>query len=299
MMLRHIEGVLLSSANTMTGKTCLVTGANSGIGKEIARGLAADGSRVLMVARSRERGEAARADVAASTENPSVEILICDLSSQRQVRELAAQVLDRCDRLDLLINNAGLTLGRRTLTEDGIETTFAVNHLAPILLTNLLRERLEASAPARIVTVASEAHRGVEIDFDDPGGEREFSGWRAYQQSKLANILFTAELARRLQGTKVTATCLHPGVVRTGFGRQGPAFIRFGTRIAGMFLLSPTKGADTAIWLASSPDVEGASGGYYEKRRLANPSRAARDPVAATRLWELSERMVGLAPAKS
>ena len=288
----------MSSANTMTGKTCVVTGANSGIGKEIARGLAAEGSRVLMVARNRERGETARTEVSAATDNPAVELLVCDLASQSQVRKLATTILDGCDRLDHLVNNAGLTLGRRTLTEDGIETTFAVNHLAPFLLTNLLRDRLEASAPSRIVTVASDAHRGAEIDFDDLGGERGFSGWRAYQQSKLANILFNRELARRLQQTGVTATCLHPGVVRTGFGRQGPAFIRLGTRIAGMFLLSPKKGADTAIWLASSPEVEGASGGYYERRHLANPSQAARDPKAAARLWELSEQMVGLAPDK-
>jgi len=275
-------------------KTCVVTGANSGIGKEIARGMAAEGSRVLMVARDQERGEAARAEVAASTGNGAVELLVCDLSSQRQVRELSATILGRCDRLDVLINNAGLTLGERILTEDGIETTFAVNHLAPFLLTALLREQLGTSAPARVVTVASDAHRGAEIDFDDPPGERGYSGWRAYSQSKLANILFTIELAGRLRGTGVTATCLHPGVVRTGFGRQGPALIRFGTKIAGLFFLSPEKGADTAVWLASSPEVEGASGGYYEKRRLAKPSSAARDSAAATRLWELSEQLTRL-----
>jgi len=273
----------------MTAKTCLVTGANSGIGKEIARGLAAAGASVLMVARDRERGEAARAEVALSTGNQKVELLVCDLSSQRQIRELAATVLGGCDRLDVLVNNAGLTLDKRILTEDGIETTFAVNHLAPFLLTHLLLERLKASKPSRIVTVASDAHRGARIDFDDPSAERGFSAWRAYCQSKLANILFTRELARRLRGTGVTATCLHPGVVRTGFGRQGPALIRVGTRIVGMFLLSPAKGADTAIWLATSPEVEGASGGYYQKRRLTNPALAARDPAAAARLWELSE----------
>jgi NAD(P)-dependent dehydrogenase (short-subunit alcohol dehydrogenase family) len=274
----------------------VVTGANSGIGKEISRGLAEEGSRVLMVARDRQRGEVARTEVAESTENPAVELVLCDLASQRQVRGLAATILDRCDRLDVLINNAGLTLGERIVTEDGIETTFAVNHVAPFLLTALLRERLEASSPSRIVTVASDAHRGAKIDFDDPFGERGYSGWRAYAQSKLANILFTRELARRLRGTGVSATCLHPGVVRTGFGRRGPAFIRFGTRIAGVFLLSPKKGADTAIWLASSPDVGGASGGYYEKRRLTNPSRAARDPETARRLWHLSEHLTDQHP---
>jgi len=280
----------------MIGKTCLVTGANSGIGLEIARGLAARGARVLMVARDADRGEAARVEVAESTGNDSVEFLLCDLSSQRQVRELAAEVLDRCGELHLLVNNAGLTLGERTLTEDGIETTFAVNHLAPFLLTELLRERLVASAPARVVTVASDAHRGSKIDFDDPSGERKFSAWGAYGQSKLANILFTTELAQRLEGTGVTATCLHPGVVRTGFGRQGPAFIRFFLKIGGLFLLTPERGADTAVWLASSSDVDGASGGYYEKRRIATSSRAARDSESARRLWRLSERLTGLQP---
>jgi NAD(P)-dependent dehydrogenase (short-subunit alcohol dehydrogenase family) len=225
-----------------------------------------------------------------------VELVICDLASQRQVRELAATVLDRCDRLDVLVNNAGLVLGTRTLTEDGIETTFAVNHLAPFLLTNLLLERLQAGAPSRIVTVASDAHRGAKIDFDDVGGAGAYSAWRAYSQSKLANILFTRELARRIRGSGVTANCLHPGVVRTGFGRRGPVSVRIGMRIIGFLLLSPKKGADTALWLATAPEVEGASGGYYEKRRLTKASRAARDPEAAKRLWRLSEELTGLNP---
>lgn len=278
---------------SMAGRACVVTGASSGIGKEIARALAAQRSRILIVARDRERGEAARARVAASTNNKEVELAVCDLSSQGQVRELAATVFGWSDRLDVLVNNAGLILERRTLTDDGIETTFAVNHLAPFLLTNLLLERLEASAPSRIVTVSSDAHRATEFDFDDPNGERGYSAWAAYSRSKLANILFTRELARRLQGTGVTATCLHPGVVRTGFGRQGPPSIMFGTWIGRMFLLSPKKGADTGIWLASSSEVEGASGGYYDKRRLTEPSPAACDAEAATRLWELSERLTG------
>jgi NAD(P)-dependent dehydrogenase (short-subunit alcohol dehydrogenase family) len=278
----------------MSDRICVVTGANSGIGLEISRGLAVEGFRVLMVARDHRRGDEARSNVVAATGNEAVELILCDLSSQSQVRQLATTILDRCERLDVLVNNAGLTLGRRTTTEDGIESTFAVNHLAPFLLTNLLWDRLKQSAPSRIVTVASEAHRGAVIDFADPGGERGYSGWRAYQQSKLANILFSRELARRLRGSGVTATCLHPGVVRTGFGRRGPAFIRFGTRIARSFLLSPEKGAETAVWLAISPEVDGASGGYYEKRRLTNPSSAARDPQAAQRLWELSEQLTGL-----
>jgi len=293
-MLPHIGGVCLRFENSMIGKTSLVTGANSGIGKEISRGLAAAGARVLMVARDRERGEAARSEVESSTGNRAVELVVCDLSSQRQIGGLAATIIDGYDRLDVLVNNAGLTLGERIFTEDGIETTFAVNHLAPFLLTNLLLDKLTESAPSRIVTVASDAHRGATIDFDDPNGANRFSAWRAYGQSKLGNILFTRELARRLNGTGVTATCLHPGVVRSGFGRQGPGFIRIYFKIAGLFLLSPEKGADTAVWLASAPEVEGASGGYYEKRRLANPSPAARDSEAARRLWRLSQQMTGL-----
>jgi len=278
----------------MTGKTCVVTGANSGIGREIARGLAAQGSRVLMVARNRKKGEAARAKVSRSTNNRAVELVVCDLSSQRQVRELASTILERCDRLDVLVNNAGLILEKRILTDDGIETTFAVNHLAPFLLTNLLRERLEASAPSRIVAVSSDAHRAADVDFDDPSGERGYSAWPAYSKSKLANILFTREIARRLRGTGVTATCFHPGVVRSGFCRQGgPPSLMFGTWIGRRFLLSPKKGADTGIWLAGSPEVEGASGTYYDQRRLTEPSPAASCPEASIRLWELSEQLTG------
>jgi NAD(P)-dependent dehydrogenase (short-subunit alcohol dehydrogenase family) len=278
----------------MTGKTCVVTGANSGIGKEIAFQLAARGARVVMVARDSGRGEAARAEVVDRTGSDQVELVLCNLSSQRQVRELASTLLRRCDTIHVLVNNAGLTLGDYLLTEDGIETTFAVNHLAPFLLTNLLLERLQASAPARVVTVASDAHRGNVIDFEDVSATSAYSSWKAYGASKLANILFTSELARRLEGTGVTATCLHPGVVRTGFGRRGPSLIRWWFKLAGAFLLSPAEGADTAVWLASAPEVEGESGGYYEKRRPRQPSKAARDAESAARLWDLSRRLTGL-----
>jgi NAD(P)-dependent dehydrogenase (short-subunit alcohol dehydrogenase family) len=290
MMLGHMT----IDSKLMCGKTCIVTGANSGIGKEIAVGLAARGARVVMVARDAGRGEAARADVEARTGNDRVELVLCDLSSQRQVRDLASTLLDRCKHIHVLVNNAGLTLGEYRLTEDGIETTFAVNHLAPFLVSNLLSERLRESTPARVVTVASAAHRGAVIDFDDISGTNGYSSWRAYGQSKLANILFTSEFARRLEGSGVTATCLHPGVVRTGFGREGSAVIRLWFKLAGMLLLSPEKGADTAVWLASSPDVEGASGGYYAKKRLQRPSAAARDCETAGRLWALSCKLTGL-----
>ena len=285
---------MVDSSASMTGKTCLVTGANSGIGLETARRLAALGARVVMVARDPVRGEAARLEVVGSTGNDSVELLLCDLGSQTQVRSLADRVLECCPQLHVLVNNAGLTLGERVVTEDGFETTFAVNHLAPFLLTELLRERLIASSSARVVTVASDAHNGGKIDFDDLNGEHGFSGWQAYSQSKLANILFTSELSKRLEATGVTATCLHPGVVRTGFARQGPTFFRVFFKIAGLFLLTPERGADTAVWLASSPEAADASGGYFVKRRLTQPSKAARDPETAARLWRVSEQLTGV-----
>jgi NAD(P)-dependent dehydrogenase (short-subunit alcohol dehydrogenase family) len=279
----------------MDGRVCVITGATSGIGRAAASELAALGARVVIVARDPGRGAAARDEIAEETGNREVALEVADLASQRQVRELAARLLASLPEIHVLINNAGLTLGERRLTEDGLEETFAVNHLAPFLLTNLLLDRLRSSAPARVVTVASAAHRGAAIPFDDLNGERGFSGWLAYGWTKLANILFTAELARRLDGSGVTATCLHPGVVATGFAREGPLLIREFQRWVGrLLLLDPKRGADTLVWLASSPEVAGASGGYYDKRRLVVPSRAARDAAAARRLWQLSERLTGL-----
>ncbi|PWB73891.1 MAG: short-chain dehydrogenase [Holophagae bacterium] len=279
----------------MDGRVCLITGATSGIGRAAAGELAALGARVVIVARDPVRGAAARDEISRETRNHEVALEVADLKSQRQVRDLAARLLAALPEIHVLVNNAGLALAERRLTEDGLEETFAVNHLAPFLLTSLLLDRLRASAPARVVTVASAAHRGAVIPFDDLNGERGFSGWLAYGWTKLANILFTAELARRLDGSGVTATCLHPGVVATGFGREGPLLIREFQRWVGrLLLLDPQRGAETLVWLASSPEVAGASGAYYVKRRLVTPSRAARDAAAAHRLWLLSERLTGL-----
>jgi retinol dehydrogenase 14 len=274
----------------------VLTGATSGIGRAAAAELAALGARVVIVARDPVRGAAARDEIAGETGNREVALEVANLASQGQIRALAASLLASLPEIHVLINNAGLTLGARRVTEDGLEETFAVNHLAPFLLTNLLLDRLRASVPARVVTVASAAHRGAAIPFDDLNGERGFSGWIAYGWTKLANILFTAELARRLEGSGVTATCLHPGVVATGFAREGPLLIREFQRLLGrVFLLDPKQGADTLVWLASSPEVAGVSGGYYAKRRLVTPSRAARDAAAARRLWEVSARLTDLA----
>jgi retinol dehydrogenase 14 len=214
-----------------------------------------------------------------------------------QVRALAGR-LNAMDRIDVLINNAGFVAGRRGTTEDGFEEVFAVNHLAPFLLTNLLLGKLTASAPARVITVTSDAHTAAKLDLDDLHLEREWDSWRSYSNSKLANILFTRELARRTAGTGVTANCAHPGVVRTGFGRDATPLLRIGLVFARPFLLSPERGASTVVYLATSPDVADATGGYYVKSQLREPSKAAQDEATAQRLWELSEELTGLTPAR-
>jgi len=268
--------------------TCLVTGVTSGIGTEIVRGVAAGGARVLAVARDRARGRAVLDGIGGDTE-----LLLADLARQAEVRRLAAEVLERAPRLEVVVHNAGVALARRTLTEDGLETTFAVNHMAPFLLTRLLEKRLRASAPARVVVVASAAHRRVgRLDLGNLQGERRFVGWEAYSRSKLCNILFTRELARRLEGTAVTANCLHPGVVATGLGRRAGLEVKLFFALARPFLLTPAQGADTAVWLATSPEVEGESGGYWVRRRRVEPAPAARDDAAARALWDLSERLI-------
>jgi NAD(P)-dependent dehydrogenase (short-subunit alcohol dehydrogenase family) len=280
----------------MNGKVCVVTGATSGIGKAAAAALARQGAQVVLVGRDRGRAEATAAEMgAASTVPPKVEI--ADLTSMDQVRALAGR-LASLERIDVLINNAGLVFGERRVTQDGFEHVFAVNHLAPFLLTNLLLPKLTGSALARVVTVTSDAHSAASLDLDDPSLEHGWNSWRSYANSKLANILFTRELARRLDGTGVTANCAHPGVVRTGFGRESSPLLRFGLTLARPFLLSPERGADTIVYLASSPDVAGETGGYYVKRQRREPSAAARDDAAARKLWDISEKLTGLTPAQ-
>jgi NAD(P)-dependent dehydrogenase (short-subunit alcohol dehydrogenase family) len=222
---------------------------------------------------------------------------IADLASMDQVRELAGR-LGSLERIDVLVNNAGLVQNERHTSPDGFEHVFAVNHLAPFLLTNLLLPKLTASAPARVVTVTSDAHTAAKLDLDDPNLENGWESWRSYSNSKLANILFTRELARRLDGTAVTANCAHPGVVRTAFGRDAKPLMRVAIALGRPFFLSPERGADTIVYLASSPEVATQTGGYYVKRQRRDPSAAARDDTAATKLWEVSEKLTGLTPAR-
>ena len=278
----------------MQGQVCVVTGATSGIGKAAAAALAQQGAEVIVVGRDPGRAEATAAAIQADGAPPP-KVEIADLARLDQVRALAGRLDQTLDRIDVLINNAGLVLNERRVTPDGYEYVFAVNHLAPFLLTNLLRPKLTASAPARVITVSSDAHTAARLDLDDPNLEHGWSSWRSYSNSKLANILFTRELARRLDGTGVTANCLHPGVVRTGFGRDARPLMRVGITIAKPFMLSPERGADTIVYLASSPDVAAKTGGYYVKRQLREPSAAARDDGLADGLWEISERLTGLA----
>jgi NAD(P)-dependent dehydrogenase (short-subunit alcohol dehydrogenase family) len=278
----------------MAGKSVLVTGGTGGIGKATASGLAALGARVGITGRDQARAAAAAVSIRATTGNAAVDAFAADMSVQAGVRRLAAQVADTYPRLNVLVNNVGGFWAHRHVTADGLERTFALNHLAPFLLTNLLLDRLTASAPARIVTVSSGAQAMGRIDFDDLQGERNYSGQRAYSQSKLANVMFTYELARRLEATGVTATVLHPGVVRTSFGAEDQAHFAIMIRVARPFMKTPAQGAVTPIYLASSPQIEGVTGQYFANRKPKTASKAAYDTAIAARLWQASASLAGM-----
>ena len=287
----------MEAGREMDAKVVLITGGNAGIGKETAVGLAQKGARVLITSRDAQRGGAAVAEIRERSGSDAVEVVALDLADLGSVRRCAAEVLQRTDRLDVLVNNAGLVMSRRTETADGFETMFGVNHLGPFLLTNLLLDRLRASAPSRVVVVSSGAHKQSRtgIDFDDLQSERSFSPFTVYGMTKLANIYFARELARRLEGTGVTANSLHPGFVATRFGRDGDTgpVLQFFGWLARPFALSQAAGARTSIWLASSSDVDGVSGLYFYKCASAHTSKAGADDEAAKRLWAVSEELVG------
>jgi NAD(P)-dependent dehydrogenase (short-subunit alcohol dehydrogenase family) len=283
----------------MQGCTVVITGGNAGIGLATALGLARRGARVLISARDRGRGEAAARTVRDRT-GVDVEVVALDLANFASIRRCADEVQRRCPRLDVLINNAGLVQLHRTVTEDGFETTFGVNHLGHFLLTRLLVDRLRASAPARVVVVASHAHRGARggLDFDDLQAERGYRPLGAYNASKLANIYFARELARRLEGSGVTANALHPGFVGSRLARDGDAGALGDVvmTVARPFALSPERGARTSIYLASSPDVATTTGKYFARRHEVRPSKVATDDDAARRLWTVSEELVASVP---
>jgi NAD(P)-dependent dehydrogenase (short-subunit alcohol dehydrogenase family) len=283
---------------TLSGKTCLVTGATSGIGKETALRLAMLGATVIVPARDPARGRAVRDELRQRVPGAQIDTLAADLSTLDQVRRLAEEILARHERLDVLVNNAGIISTRRQVTPDGYEATFATNHLAPFLLTNLLRELLERSAPARVVTVASAAHRQVRtIPWDDLPYAAHTPIGQTYPLSKLCNILFTVELSRQLTGTGVTANSLHPGFVRTALGRDVTGLPAAALRLALRLVPGAATGARTSVYLATSPEVAQESGRYYVSRRPAKPSALASSAEAAERLWSLSEGLCGLHPA--
>jgi NAD(P)-dependent dehydrogenase (short-subunit alcohol dehydrogenase family) len=278
----------------MTGRTVLITGGSGGIGRATALGLAAMGAHLAITGRDRGRTEDAAREIRAAGSG-QVDTFVADLSCQSQVRRLAGQVLQSLSRIDVLVNNAGGYWNTRHVTADGLERTFAINHLAPFLLTNLLLDRLKNSAPARVVTVSSNVQAIGRIDFEDLQGERSYSGARAYNQSKLANVLFTYELARRLQATMVTANALHPGVVRTSFGAEDPGSVqRLFTPFVRPFMKAPGRGAATSIHLVSAPDLEQVTGRYFATSKPRRSSRRSYDQAAAARLWQLSADLTGL-----
>ncbi|MGZ4687457.1 SDR family oxidoreductase [Oryzihumus sp.] len=282
-------------STSMTGRTILVTGGTHGIGLATAQALASSGAAVALVGRNADKTSQVVEALRRDSGNDRVEGMVADLSSQAEVRRLATDFAAGHDRLDVLVNNVGGFWATRHVTADGLERTFALNHLAPFLLTHLLRPLLEASAPARVVTVSSGAQAMGRIDFEDLQGERSYSGQRAYNQSKLANVLFTYELARRLEGTGVTANALHPGVVRTGFGQEDSSTLfRVTLPVIRPFMLSPERGAQTSVYLASSPEVEGVSGRYFVRKKARRSSPASYDPQVARRLWEVSAELTGV-----
>jgi NAD(P)-dependent dehydrogenase (short-subunit alcohol dehydrogenase family) len=286
---------MTTKAMNTQDRICLITRANSGIGKVTAMELAGKGMTVLMVCRNAQKGAKARQEVISAAGHQRVDLLLCDLSDQQAIRKLSDEVHRRYPRLDVLINNAGLIIEKRTTTAQGLEYTFALNHLAPFLLTHLLLDLLRKSDEARIITVSSEAHRIARLDFSDLQSERKYGSMNAYANSKLANILFTRELAAQLKGEPITANCLHPGVVATQFGsgfKGGFASVLL--FLGRPFFISPEKGAQTSVYLAASPEVRGITGLYFDKKKPKTPSDQALSQYNAQKLWTLSKQLTQL-----
>jgi len=278
----------------MRGRICMVTGATFGIGRATAEKLAAMGATVMIVGRSPERCKTAVDEIKTSTGNAAVEMMVADLASQASIRKLAADYKARYPKLHVLVNNAGAVFTSRQTTVDGLEMTFALNHLGYFLLTNLLLDVIKASAPARIVNVSSEAQSNGHINFDDLQSEKRYTGLRAYSQSKLANIVFTYELAKRLQGTGVTVNAVHPGAIASGFGKNNGPLLAAVMRVIGLFMPGPDKGAETSVYLASSPEVEGVTGKYFANKQEKRSIAESYDEGVQRRLWDVSAALTGL-----
>jgi len=278
----------------MAGRICMVTGASSGIGKETSKKLVELGATVVMACRNQKRGEKAMSEIMAGSNDAEVELLLVDFTSLNSVRGLAKEFLEKHDSLHVLVNNAGRVTMKRSMTADGFETTFQVDYLSHFLLTNLLLGVLERSAPSRIINVSSASHYGGHLNFDDLQMGKGYGVMKAYSQAKLAQVLFTHELSRRLEGTGVTVNSLHPGAVATNMWKSPMGPLSFVGNISKLFLMSPEKGAETPVYLASSPEVEGVTGKYYDHRREKQSSPESYDQAAARKLWDASERMTGL-----
>lgn len=273
----------------MQNKTVIVTGANAGIGRVTALELAQKGAHVVMVCRDKERGAAAQQAIIQQSGNNRVDLLLADLSVQSDIQKLSQTIHERYSRLDILVNNAGAYIASRQTSTDRLEYTFALNHMSYFLLTNLLLDLLIASAPSRIINVSSDAHRGSKLNFDDLQNERSYQGFGVYSQSKLANIYFTYELARRLEGTGVTVNALHPGFVATNFAKNNGLLYRLGMFVMRPFARNEQQGAETSVYLASSPEVEGVTGQYFSDKKAVRSSDVSYDAAAAQRLWSVSE----------
>ncbi len=284
----------ISDKTRMKDKVVLVTGANSGIGRAASLALAKEGATVVMVARDKERGEAARSETIRESQNASVDLLLADLSSLESVHQLATEFQRKYSKLHVLINNAGLFNQRRHVTMDGYENTFATNYLAPFLLTNLQLDLLKASAPSRIINVSSVGHYSGHINFDDLNLEKEYGGWKAYGQSKLALVLFTHELAKKLQGTSVTVNAVHPGTVATNIWSRPLGPVGFIMALPKLFMTTPRQGAETIVYLASSPDAKDLNGEYLEKLKVKKSSDESYNEEIAQRLWDVSAKLTGL-----
>lgn len=275
----------------MKNKIALITGATSGIGKETAKALAKEGMKLVLPVRSLSKGEALREEIHTLTGNSSVELFQCDLSSMDSIRSFVRDYNEKYDRLDVLVNNAGVWEMKRSESKDGIENTFAINHLAPFLLTNLLLDKLKASAPARIVTVSSMAHTTGKINFDDIEGKRRWSWMGSYAQSKLANLFFTRHLAKELEGTGVVANCLHPGVVSTHLFDKMPKILHPAMKLV---MIPPHKGAETSVYLATSPEAQNFTGEYLAKKKIRKTSAYTYNKEVAEKLWKVSKKYTGL-----